>query len=247
MPKSVMPRCRALLACGLAAPLFVAVILVEGALRPGYRSVDHFISELSLGRWGWIQIANFIATGVLLIAFAAGLRRAMPTGRGSRWAPILAAACGLALVTAGVFSMDPTASYHPDGPVPAEPSLHGTIHGFMPFALYLALAALACVLGRRFAAEPGRRAWMWYCFVTAIATPATFMLSATQYDFQTQTGHNHGLWNRVSLVIGLGWLGLVAVRLMRDAPRPDGGVPDAVRPVAPGAAGGAGIAAGERR
>lgn len=128
---------RALLACGLAAPLFVAVILVESALRPGYRSVDHFISELSLGRWGWIQVTNFIATGLLLIAFAVGLRSALPTGRGSRSAPILAAACGLALITAGVFSMDPTPSYHPDSSVPDKPTLHGTIHGFMPFTLNL--------------------------------------------------------------------------------------------------------------
>ncbi|MGI5241779.1 DUF998 domain-containing protein [Dactylosporangium sp. CA-139066] len=208
---------RALLACGLAAPLFVAAIFVEGALRPGYRSVDHFISELSLGRWGWIQITNFIATGLLLIAFAVGLRSALSTGRGSRSAPILAAACGLALITAGIFSMDPTPGYHPDGSVPDKPTLHGTIHGFMPFALYVALAALACVLGRRFAAQGGRRAWMWYCYISAVATPATFMLAATQYNFQTQTGHNHGLWNRVSLVIGLGWLGLVTLRLILDA------------------------------
>lgn len=69
---------RALLACGLAAPLFVAVILVESALRPGYRSVDHFISELSLGPWGWIQVTNFIATGLLLIAFASAYARPWP-------------------------------------------------------------------------------------------------------------------------------------------------------------------------
>jgi hypothetical protein len=125
--------------------------------------------------------------------------------------------------------MDPTPGYHPDGPVPGRPTLHGTIHGFMPFALYLALAALACVLGRRFAAEPGRRVWMWYCCITAAATPATFMMAATQYNFQTQTGHNHGLWNRISLAIGLGWLGLVALRLILDAAeaqRTSGAAPD---------------------
>jgi hypothetical protein len=58
---------------------------------------------------------------------------------------------------------------------------------------------------------------MWYCYITAVATPATFMMAATQYDFQTQTGNNHGLWNRISLAIGLGWLGLVALRLILDA------------------------------
>ncbi|WP_017595945.1 hypothetical protein [Nocardiopsis potens] len=42
-----------LLACGLAVPvLFLGVVLVEGALRPGYEPLHRFGSELALGERG---------------------------------------------------------------------------------------------------------------------------------------------------------------------------------------------------
>jgi Protein of unknown function (DUF998) len=40
--------------------LFVATFTIAGWLRPGYRAREMFVSELSLGSRGWIQIANFI-------------------------------------------------------------------------------------------------------------------------------------------------------------------------------------------
>ena len=40
--------------------LFVVTFTIEGCLRPGYRAREMFVSELSLGPRGWIQIANFI-------------------------------------------------------------------------------------------------------------------------------------------------------------------------------------------
>jgi hypothetical protein len=209
---------RYLLTGGLAAPLFVVVALIEGALRPGYVWQDRFVSELSLGERGWIQIANFLVTGVCLLGFALGLRRTMPTGRGSRTAPVLAGVCGAGLLVAGVFSMDPSAGYPVGSTVPAHPTVHGQIHGYAPFVVFLSLAALTFVLARRFAAEPGRRAWMWYSIATGVLVPATFMASAATYDFTTQTGHYQGLWQRISLVIGFCWFGLLALRLVRTSP-----------------------------
>ena len=48
------------------------MVLVEGANRPGYDPLHHFGSELSLGSSGWMQVANFIGTGLLVLGFAAG-------------------------------------------------------------------------------------------------------------------------------------------------------------------------------
>jgi hypothetical protein len=60
----------ALLMTGMvAAVVFVAVLLFEGARRPGYSPIYHTGSALSLGARGWIQTAS--AAGlVLLIATA---------------------------------------------------------------------------------------------------------------------------------------------------------------------------------
>jgi hypothetical membrane protein len=74
---------RRLLACGLAPAVFVVVLLVQGAVRPGYDPVSHFGSELANGPWGWVQEANFVVTGLLVLAFAVGLRRMLAGGRGA--------------------------------------------------------------------------------------------------------------------------------------------------------------------
>ena len=51
---------------GMLGPaLFVAVFSIEGALRPGYNALSTYVSALSLGPRGWIQIANFYLFGLL--------------------------------------------------------------------------------------------------------------------------------------------------------------------------------------
>src|SRR5258708_4565172 len=91
-----------LLACGLVgAPLFVVVLLIEGATRPGYSAWSNYGSQLSLSDQGWQQIANFLVTGALMLAFAYGLRRAVPSGKGSTWGPILLGTFGLGLLLSG--------------------------------------------------------------------------------------------------------------------------------------------------
>jgi hypothetical protein len=54
----------------------VAVFLLEGAVRDGYRPLRHPVSSLALGPRGWIQAGNFATAGTLFLAGAAGLARA---------------------------------------------------------------------------------------------------------------------------------------------------------------------------
>jgi len=74
---------RALLTCGVTGPvLFLTVVLIEGATRPGYSAWRNAGSQLALGDGGWVQTINFFVAGVLLLAFAVGLQRALPSGPG---------------------------------------------------------------------------------------------------------------------------------------------------------------------
>ena len=57
-----------------AGPVFTAVFLAEGTAREGYRPLRHPVSSLALGPRGWVQAANFVVTGTLCLAGAAGLR-----------------------------------------------------------------------------------------------------------------------------------------------------------------------------
>jgi hypothetical protein len=95
---------RALLRCGAAAgPLFVSVFLIEGARRPGYKPLRHPVSSLALGPRGWLQAANFAATGMLYLAGAAGLARSPDPAARSRIAAAALGATGLGLLGSAVF------------------------------------------------------------------------------------------------------------------------------------------------
>ncbi len=51
----------------IGSALFVTVFTLEGWLRPGYDWRSTFISELSIGPRGWVQIVNFIMLGTLFL------------------------------------------------------------------------------------------------------------------------------------------------------------------------------------
>lgn len=64
---------RALLGCGVAAgPLFLLTLVIQILARPEFRFTRSQPSLLSIGPWGWIQIANSIVGGLLVIAGALG-------------------------------------------------------------------------------------------------------------------------------------------------------------------------------
>src|SRR5262245_24175104 len=216
---------RWLLACGaVGAVLFVVVFLAEGATRAGYSACRNEVSALSLSDQGWMQIANFLVAGVLMLCFAAGLHRAFVTGPGSTWGAILVGALGVGLVLAGVFATDPARGYPPgtpDGPATAT-TLHGSLHFFVGgLVVFTSLTATPFVLARRFAAVPGERAWM----VGSIAAGATVLVrfvagNAGSLVDPHGIGSIAGLIQRVSLVVGLGWIAALSWHVRRLAPPP---------------------------
>jgi hypothetical membrane protein len=201
---------RILLACGVLGPLlFVVVFLVEGATRPGYSAWRHFVSSLSLGPQGWVQIANFLVCGALVVAFAIGLRRALFPGAASTWGPILVGIFGLCLIGAGVFTTDPLLGYPPGAP--STPTWRGALHEFLSLIAFIALPAACLVLARRFAGDPAWRGWAAYSIATAILVVVFFIAA----DVAANAGPNApaGLFQRLSIIIGWGWIALVALRL----------------------------------
>src|SRR5437870_11526006 len=112
MQQSVVTRF--LIAGGvIGSPLFVIVLLIEGATRPGYSAWHNYVSSLSLSDQGWMQIANFLVCGLLSLCFAVGLHRVLRSGRGSIWGPLLLSLFGLGLIVAGLFVTDPSLGYPP--------------------------------------------------------------------------------------------------------------------------------------
>jgi hypothetical protein len=163
-------RTRALLACGVVAgPLFLAVALLQALTRAGFDLGRHPLSLLSLGELGWIQIANFVVTGLLCVACALGMSRVLRPGRGGSWGPLLVGAFGVGLVLAGVFVADAGAGFPPGAPAgaPEQLSWHGILHGGGFVVALVSWTAACLVFARRFAAAK-QRGWVAACVGTVV-------------------------------------------------------------------------------
>src|SRR5690606_10595942 len=202
---------RALLWTGIAGPaLFTLVWLVEGAIRPGYDPMRSWISELALSDRGWIQIANFLVSGLLLALYGLALRRALRDGPGAVWGPRLVTAAGTALVLAGVFVIDP-GTYVPAG-VPAGTTWHGILHDVFGPIVFGCVAIAAVVLSRRFTP------WIGWTVATAVITLWTAAGVLNGMDHAgVWSPAPAGLLQRLSVLVGFAYLAWVARRLLSTA------------------------------
>jgi hypothetical protein len=161
---------RALLACGVVAgPLFVVVGLVQASTRDGFDLGRHQLSLLSLGDLGWIQIVNFVISGLLSLAGAAGMWRVLRPGPGGTWGPLLIAGYGVGLLAAGLFAADPAFGFPPGAPAgaPDRLSWHGALHVTLSSLGFLSLILGCFVLARGFAAQR-RRGLATYSLATGL-------------------------------------------------------------------------------
>jgi uncharacterized protein DUF998 len=147
------PARSAALTCGaVAGPLFVVVGLAQAFTREGFDLRHDTLSLLGNGDLGWIQVTNFILSGILYVVGAVGMRRALPTGRGSTWGPRLIAAFGVGMIGSGVFRPDPAFGF-PPGTAPGKPvttSWHSGVHYTIASLTFVALVAAFLVLARWF-------------------------------------------------------------------------------------------------
>lgn len=203
-------RTRALLACGVVAgPLYIVVGLAQAFTRDAFDLRRHALSLLSNGSLGWIQITNFVVTGVLFTACAVGMRRELRGGRGGRWAPLLIGVAGLGIVAAGCFVADPADGF-PRGTLAGQPATmtwHSGLHFTFAGIAFLCLIAACFVLARRLAAE-GARGMTAYSLVTGVVFLASWVALLT--------GPGHAAVNLVFAVgalNGLAWVSVMAARL----------------------------------
>ncbi|TPW73452.1 DUF998 domain-containing protein [Schumannella sp. 10F1B-5-1] len=133
---------RSLLGWGVVAgPFYVVVGLVLALTRPGFELSRHALSLLMLGDLGWLQRANLALTGLMVLAAAVGIVRAIRSGRGLAIG-VLTGVHGVALVLSAVFAPDPVAGF-PPGSAGGEFSLSGILHLLFGAIGFVAIAVAA--------------------------------------------------------------------------------------------------------
>lgn len=199
---------RRLLTCGLVAgPLFVAVGLIQALTIPGFDLTRHYLSMLSAGDLGWIQIANFIVSGLLTVAAAVGIRRALRGGPMGTVGPAFLGLYGLGFAAAGLFVADPAMGFPPGTPdgIPDQFSWHGILHGVAAIVSFLFLVAACIAFAVRFAKS---REWAWSAF-SVVTGLICFFVPAIPNPWG-------GVPLFVASAIGWAWLFALSARLKQS-------------------------------
>jgi hypothetical membrane protein len=151
----------ALAIAGIAGPIiFAAVALVHSLLRQDHTLVAHPISALAAGPSGWLQNANFLLFGSLMIAYAIGLHVGVRSSRTGVVGAAFLVLSGVGLIWGGVFpATDATGAF--DG----NRLLH--IPGFV--MTFIGGGVGLIVMSRRMARDPSWRDLSAYVIATGIA------------------------------------------------------------------------------
>ncbi|HTJ33430.1 MAG TPA: DUF998 domain-containing protein [Dactylosporangium sp.] len=220
-----------LLAGILAAPLFAAVSLTQALTRDAFDLTRHPMSMLSNGDLGWIQISNFVVSGLLSLLAAYGTRAVLSGpggesgpvgesgsdsghgpdggGRGATWAPRLLVMIGAGMLIAAVFRLDPGDGFPAGTPLgaPTTMSWHAIVHNVGGSLSFFSMIALCFVLARRFAAE-GRRSWARTGRIAALAFAALLLWAMTG-------GRAGALTLFVGVILAWGWIAASSGSLLR--------------------------------
>jgi Protein of unknown function (DUF998) len=205
---------RPLLACGaLAGPLYLAVGLAQALTRPGFDLRRHELSQLAVGDWGWVQIANFYVVGLLVIASAVGLNRVLGAQKGSTWVPRLVALYGVGLLGAGLFTADAGLGFPPGTPADAMSiTTHGLLHFAFAAAGFCGVIGASIVLGRRYVSvgQPGAAA---HSIATGVLFLATFVAGGALSGAEATRGFaTLLLW--IGVLLAWSWLSVTCARFL---------------------------------
>jgi hypothetical membrane protein len=200
----------ALATAGIAGPIIFAVVaLVHSLLRPDHSLVTHPVSALAAGPSGWLQNANFLLFGVLMIAYAIGLHLGV---RPTKWGVVgvtFLVLSGVGLLWGGVFpATDATGAF--DG----DRLLH--IPGFIMTFLGGGIGLI--VMSRRMARDSRWTSLATYALVTGIAMLVLILVGGGLVRPPGAPLHAwFGLFQWVLLAVWLPCTIVLALRLLRVA------------------------------
>jgi hypothetical membrane protein len=207
---------RLLLRCGvLVGPFYLAVGLMQALVRDGFDLSRHALSHLANGPGGWVQTANFVISGLMVIAAAIGFARALrPHSRAAGW---VLATFGVGMLVAAVFPADPVDGFPPGTPEgnPTTVSAAGLVHFAAGGIGFLALAVSSVVVARALSRR-NESSMARLSFFSGLALLAGFFLPPA---LSSATAAIAGIW--FAVVVGWAWLAITSRHLYRASADPN--------------------------
>ena len=207
---------------GVVGPaFFIIVFLMEGFIRQGYDPRRHYVSSLSLGKRGWIQVVNFIICGISMLVFSISFLGTQGSGLDINLVTFLLCVFGIGLIVSGIFATDPVLGYPPEtqnaSPSPMA-SQHGKIHDIAGLIVFTSLPIAAFIMAFRFIVQEGEIGWGIYSAVTGISVLFLFFTAGALAAKASQGVLSNppvGLYQRASIITGWSWIIFLAWHLLQ--------------------------------
>jgi hypothetical protein len=182
---------------GLSA--FVVAVLALHGIQANLNPAEHTISEYSLGSYGWLMRAAFVAVGVGTLATALMLHlRCGATGVWRHVAPLMLAGAAIGAFLVAGFNTD----Y-----LRVPETVHGTVHGVGTAIFVLALPGAAFVIGSDFFRNPSLGPRAIVLLMLGVAQLGAIVL------FEHSPTSERGWSERLVSVLAIATLGLMQVLL----------------------------------
>jgi hypothetical protein len=121
---------------------------------------------------------------------------------------------GVGLIGSGVFVTDPVGGFPEGQTTPAQPTRPGTLHNLFALPIFAGIPAAALLSTWGFARRRDR-AWAWHSAASGILMPVTFGLFGAAFAQTPRLAAWGGLFQRLSIAIGFGWLTVLFARARR--------------------------------
>jgi len=200
----VMSPNKAFAVCGIISPLlYLIMVIVGGALIPGYSHITETVSELLVaGAPNRSLLATLmISSSVLGILFPIGLHRGINEGRGSKVGPTF-------LIIASVLGIFTT--YFPQDPGGPPVTFAGTVHVVLIIPMVILSLGAFIAFWRRLKSDSLWSGYDRYSLITFIVAIPLGVISAVSLDSPYV-----GLLERISVAVILQWGFFMAIKLFR--------------------------------
>jgi hypothetical protein len=189
-----------LAAAGIVGPVvFVVVLLGQDVLRSDYDPLAAATADPMIGPWGWVQQANFVMLGLLLMAFAVGLHRGVRDAGPRVVAPAIVAVSGVGLVVAAAFPLT-------DDAADVVSDIRNVNNAIFAVSVGVGLIVMAW----RFARDARWRGLADYAALTGVAWFVMARITGAVVDSGEAP---YGLMRRVQLAVWLSCVVVLALKL----------------------------------
>ena len=187
---------------GMAGPIVLGATDISTALAtPTYNLIRDSISSLALTSLGWVQTIGFLAIGLLIEIFTAGLLYNIRRARLFRLGIALLVIFGFALLLIGAFRTDPLG---------AARTIEGRIHGLAATTAFWIFPIAILVISPSLRNDPDWKGIFRYTIIAGVLAVALVMTIGALPDNLSW----FGLLERLLVLNMIVWVEVAAFKLL---------------------------------